>query len=146
MTHSMIHRGEIVEKTLRKSGYSLTKLAAKLGISRNTLYNRFKNADLSYHFIMEVGKVIYYDFTLDFPEMKENVDRSSAAYDLLEKDQTTELWRIEKKYAELLEKHAKLLAILARTANENELPTLHQEIAQMLASDTKSHIKRVRKN
>jgi plasmid maintenance system antidote protein VapI len=70
MTNS-VHRGEIVEKILRKSGYSLTKVAKKLGISRNTLYNRFKNANLSYHFMMEVGKIIYYDFTIDFPEMKE---------------------------------------------------------------------------
>jgi hypothetical protein len=33
----MIDTGEIVEKILRKSGHSLTKLAGKLGISRNTL-------------------------------------------------------------------------------------------------------------
>ena len=66
----MIHRGQIVEKIVRKSGYSLTKLADKLKISRNTLYNRFDNANLGYRFIIEVGNIIHYDFTIDFPEMK----------------------------------------------------------------------------
>jgi transcriptional regulator with XRE-family HTH domain len=65
----MIHRGEIVEKFVRKSGYSLSKLADKLHISRNTLYNRFSNANLSYRFIQEVGVIINYDFSLDFLEM-----------------------------------------------------------------------------
>jgi len=125
MTNRIIHRGEIVEKVLRKSGYSLTKVAKKLDISRNTLYNRFTYANLNYQFIMKVGKIIYYDFTIDFPEMKEDVD-------LLEKGKTRELWRIERKYAELLEKNAKLLAILAKLATQNELPTLHREITHML--------------
>jgi transcriptional regulator with XRE-family HTH domain len=133
MTNSIIHRGEIVEKILRKSGYSITKLAKKLGISRNTLYNRFKNADLSYRFIMEVGKVLYYDFTIDFPAMKEDIG-------LLEKDQTKELWRIERKYTELLEKHAKLVATLVKLANENELAALHQEIAQMIEKEKEAKV------
>jgi DNA-binding XRE family transcriptional regulator len=125
MANRIIHRGSIVEKTIRKSGYSITKLAKKIGISRNTFYNKFKNPDLSYNFIMEIGRIIHHDFTIDFPEIKEEVD-------LLEKDQTKELWEIERKYAELLEKHAKLVATLVKLANENELHILHQEIEQII--------------
>jgi transcriptional regulator with XRE-family HTH domain len=65
----MFHRGQIVEKFVRKSGYSLSKLADKLHISRNTLYNRFSNANLSYRFIQEVGVIINYDFSFDFLKM-----------------------------------------------------------------------------
>ncbi len=32
----MIHRGEIVEKVIRGSGYSLAKLASRLHINRTT--------------------------------------------------------------------------------------------------------------
>ena len=69
MANSTIHRGELVEKVLRKRGHSLTEVAKKLGISRNTLYNRFKDPHLSYQFIREVGKSIFYDFTIDFAEI-----------------------------------------------------------------------------
>ena len=66
----MKHKGQIVEKIVRRSGYSITKLAKKLQISRNTLYNRFANPNLGYSFIMDVGSIIHYDFTIDFPEIK----------------------------------------------------------------------------
>ena len=36
------HHGALVEAAIRKSGYSLTKLAAELGMSRSTLYRRFE--------------------------------------------------------------------------------------------------------
>jgi transcriptional regulator with XRE-family HTH domain len=130
----MTHRGEIVEKVMRRSGYSLTKLAKKLGISRNTLYNRFKNANVSYQFIMEVGKITHYDFTFDFPQMKEDAS-------VLEEDQPREVWRIEKQYTELLEKNAKLLAILTRLSNQKELPTLRQEITQMIEKEAPGILK-----
>jgi transcriptional regulator with XRE-family HTH domain len=130
MTNSITHRGEIVEKILRKSGYSLTKIAKQLGISRNTLYNKFENANLSYHFIMKVGKIVYYDFTIDFPEIKEEVD-------LLDKTQIPEQVGIGGKYIHLLEKYNSLLAVLVETANNNKLPDLHREIKQMLEKEAK---------
>jgi len=125
MTNRIIHRGEIVEKVLRKSGYSLTKVAKKLSISRNTLYNRFTYANLNYQFIMKVGKIIYYDFTIDFPEMKEEVD-------LLDKTPISEPVSMGGKYIHLLEKYNSLLAVLVETANQNKLPDLHREITHML--------------
>ena len=136
MTNNIIHRGEILEKTLRKSGYSLTKLAGKLGISRNTLYNRFENANLSYHFIMEVGRIIYYDFTLDFPEMKEKIELTNANPVLQHgEDQSAALGRAEGKYTQLLEKYNKLLEIVIRAVDANGLHELRQEIGQLLETE-----------
>jgi len=120
----MIHRGEIVEKVVRKSGYSLTKLADKLEISRNTLYNRFQNANLSYRFIREVGRVLHYDFSAHFPEM------SKEGY--AEGNKNNDLIRIEIKYSNLLEKHIKLLELLVKVANEAENHSLKQELNKLI--------------
>jgi transcriptional regulator with XRE-family HTH domain len=141
MTNGIIHRGEIVEKIIRKSGYSLTKLAKKLGISRNTLYSRFENANLSYQFIMEVSRIIYHDFTIDFPEIKEDLRlTNNNLISQHEEDQPAAPWRIEGKYNQLLEKHNKLLEIIIRAINVNELHDLHQEIAQILKKEKEGKV------
>jgi uncharacterized protein YdcH (DUF465 family) len=126
-----IHRGEIVEKVMRRSGYSLTKLAAKLDISRNTLYNRFKDADLSYTFIMEVGKVIHYDFSVHFPEMQEILVLTNKDFPQYGEQQLATLWRLESRYARLLEKYNKLLEIVISVVDANELHDIRQEIEQL---------------
>ena len=140
----MIHRGQIVEKIVRKTGYSLTKLAERLDVSRNTLYNRFNNANLGYRFIMEVGNVIHYDFTLDFPEMKKQPDLISEnkIFTAGKEDRSAELWRLEGKYASLLEKYTKLLGILVKVANENEFHDLKQEIIDLIEKDAISDYKK----
>lgn len=134
----MEHKGQIVEKAARKSGYSLTRLAKALGISRNTLYNRFDNPNLGYSFIIDVGNIIHYDFTLDFPEIKDeakiagenpirSIDRGAA-----------ELLRMEGKYIRLLEKYTTLLGMLVRLSNENELDALKKEILEFINYEDKA--------
>lgn len=127
----MIHRGEIVEKVVRKGGYSLARLATKLDICRNTLYNRFKLGDLSYSFISQVGKVIHYDFAFDFPELKQPTGP------LNEDPISTHIGRLESEYSKLLEKYNKLLEILIRVVSKNDLPTLQQEIDQIIEKELK---------
>ena len=120
----MIHRGEIVEKVVRKSGYALTKLAEKLDISRNTLYNKFQDANLSYRFIEEVGRVLHYDFSAHFPEMpKEEYATGSENNDLI---------GLQNKYSNLLEKHIKLLQILVKLVNHSENHSLKQELNKLI--------------
>ena len=120
----MSHRGEIVEKVVRKSGYALTKLADKLEISRNTLYNKFQDTNLSYRFIQKVGRVLHYDFSTHFPEMlKEEFAEGSKNNDLIS---------IEIKYSNLLEKHIKLLQILVKLVNHSENHSLKQELNKFM--------------
>jgi transcriptional regulator with XRE-family HTH domain len=135
----MSHRGQIIEKIIRRSGYSITRLAKKLGISRNTLYNRFENANLGYRFIMEVGNVIHYDFTIDFPEMKEEIESMGEPPIRSLDRETAELWKAESKYILLLEKYTKLLGILAKLANQNTLITLKKEILDFIEQEEKLH-------
>lgn len=126
------HKGKIVEDAIRRSGFSFKKLAERLRVSRNTLYNRFKEPDLNYEFIMAVGNIIHYDFTHDFPDLQAEIDamnESSVGY--LDRG-TVELLRLEKKYISLLERYNKLLGFLARLSNTNEVRTLKKEIHQFL--------------
>lgn len=68
-THTMKHRGEIVNKAVLESGISKSSLAKKLGRDRKTVYNYMLNADLALDIIVEIGKIIKYDFRKDFPEL-----------------------------------------------------------------------------
>ena len=119
------HRGEILEDIVRKSGYSLKSLAEKLEISRNTIYNKFKEHDLSYDFIVRVGELIHYDFTYEYPEMKATVSIGNNQH-------VAELWRLERKYTSLLECYNNLLSFLLRMANDYHLEMCKKEIDHFL--------------
>ena len=72
------------------------------------------------------------NFELDFPELKEidnGVGENPIGY--ADRD-AVELLRLEKKYMALLERYNKLLNILVRLANTNELQTLRKEILLFL--------------
>jgi transcriptional regulator with XRE-family HTH domain len=119
------HRGEILEAVVRKSGYPLKTIAARLGISRNTIYNKFRQHDLSYDFIVRVGELLQYDFTYEYPEIKTTVS--------VDKNQhVAELWWLEKKYTRLLEHYSHLLSFLFRMANDYQLERLRKEIDKFL--------------
>ena len=65
----MLHRGEIIEKAIRESGYSITIVAQRLGKSRRWMYLLFENPTVSIELILQIGKIIYHDFSLEFPEI-----------------------------------------------------------------------------
>lgn len=134
---TMIHRGQIVEKIVKKSGHTFTNVAAKLRVSRNTLYNRFYNANLSYSCIAEIGAIIHYDFTVDFPEMQKEIGNSDEHPRALLKPshRSRALWETEHKYTSLLEKYNKLLALLVKIVNQNELQDLKDEVLGLIEED-----------
>lgn len=133
----MIHRGEIVEKVVRRSGYSLTKLAEKLDVTRNTLYNKFKRADLDYWFIVQIGTALHYDFTLDLPELGKETDflGQSTVTSLGEGSGPTNLQRLEGKYRNLLERYIRLLQLLVKVTYENEFYPLKREVIQLMEEE-----------
>lgn len=111
------HRGEILEIAVRKSPYSIKKLAEKLRINRNTIYNRFREHNLDYEFILKVGDIIKYDFQDDFPELRVEIYTHIAKH-------TRELWRLEKRYIQLLERYDKLFNFLAKLTHDHGLDVL----------------------
>lgn len=105
----MIHRGEIVEQAVRQSGISITSVAKRLGKSRRHLYNIFEEPNVSIDVVLQISKVIHYDFTEVIPEIKKSshiqeVTDSSSQY---ETEKTVEYWK--DKYLSLLERYNELL-------------------------------------
>jgi len=65
----MLHRGEIIEKAIRESGYSITTVAQRLGKSRRWMYFLFDNPVVPLDLILQIGKIIFHDFSNEIPEI-----------------------------------------------------------------------------
>ncbi len=128
------HRGEIVEEVIRKSGFSIKNLAERLHISRNTLYNRFREANLSYDFILEVGSIIHYNFNVDFPEIPASTAMAKEGAMRYLDHNTAERIKLEKKYIHLLERYNKALSIMVRLVSNSDIQALQQEIRHYMES------------
>lgn len=105
----MIHKGEIIEKAVRKTSFPITLLAKRLGRSRRHIYNLFSNRDISIEIIIEIGKIIQYDFSEEINELTKipenyKIDVISEPFVNFE---DAKYWK--SKYFELLEMHQLLL-------------------------------------
>lgn len=111
----MQHKGEIVEKAVRESGHSITKLAEKMGKSRRWVYQIFDSANVPIDYIMEIGRIIHHDFSEEIRGIK--IYTGSNYYSAAHEDRTKfsspqkeiEYWKhkffsLEEKYNELLSK------------------------------------------
>ena len=107
----MIHRGEIVEQAVRSSGHNLSSLAKRLGKSRKWLYDAFENPMLSLEYMIEIGKLIHYDFSDHIPELRRTYVSTEESSNLNEPS-----WK--DKYIALLEEHQRLLARLLALQEE----------------------------
>jgi len=67
----MIHKGQTVERRVRQSGITISKLADELNMTRQIIYRWFAKPDLENERIYQVGEVINHDFSEDFWEMRE---------------------------------------------------------------------------
>jgi hypothetical protein len=101
----MKHRGEIVEKVVRESGMPLTEIARRLNKSRRHIYNMFDNPNLSIDEIVEIGKIVNYDFSKEFTDVRSGVGVLSDSNEQYHANSSN--WK--EKYIELLEKYNKLL-------------------------------------
>lgn len=102
----MEHRGEIIEKEIRESGIPLTTIAKRMGKTRQWLYLLFENPNVSLDHMLEIGKIIYHDFSKNIPELKTNgvsEVKLETTYDKTD----TPFWK--EKYFTLLEEHNALL-------------------------------------
>ncbi len=110
----MQHKGEIIEKAVRESGHSITKLAQKMGKSRRWVYQIFDSAVVPIDYIMEIGKIIHYDFSQDIKGIKLYVNDIPSAgvqdgrYKGIMGADDSEYWK--EKYINLLEKYNDLLS------------------------------------
>ena len=109
----MQHKGEIIEKAIRESGFSITRLASRMGKSRRWVYQIFESRTVPVDYILAIGKIIHHDFTEDIKELK--TYKVSMAKQMMnepvqafgnEKEEV-EYWK--NKYLAVLEKYNDLL-------------------------------------
>lgn len=62
----MPHQGEILQEAIKSSGISITRIVEEMGITRPTIYRKFKEDTIDYNFVKRVGDIIGHDFANDF--------------------------------------------------------------------------------
>ena len=62
----MPHQGEIMQEAIKNSGISITRIVEELGITRPTIYRKFKDDTLDAKFVRRIGEIIGHDFSQDF--------------------------------------------------------------------------------
>lgn len=100
----MQHRGEILKKAVKESGYSITKLAKRINKSRQHIYNLFLNPDVNPDTLVEIGKVIGHDFTSEI-NFFQGFEEPRIKYNKLNE----EVLHWKNRYINLLEKYNALL-------------------------------------
>ena len=107
----VIHRGEIVEKAVRESGFSIVQLAKRMHKSRKWVYNSFENSQLPLDYVLQIGKIIHYDFSLEITEIQ-RPGRGLLLVGVPEvghvnPEETLEYWK--SKYYNILEEYTEIL-------------------------------------
>lgn len=112
----VIHRGEIVEKAVRESGFSIVQLAKRMHKSRKWVYNSFENSLLPLDYVLQIGKIIHYDFSMDIPEIqrpgKGLLLVGTPEFENTNPEETIGYWK--SKYYNLLEEYTALLKELKK--------------------------------
>ena len=70
--YSMSHQGEILQEAIKNSGISITRIVDELGITRPTIYRKFKEETIDYSFVKKVGEIINHDFSNDFTSLQQS--------------------------------------------------------------------------
>ena len=125
----MPHQGEILQEAIKNSGISITRIVEELGITRPTIYRKFKDDTLDYAFVKRVGEVIGHDFSHDFTSLQQaalpfvtpvvsaavssvpalSVTHKPVTPSAPETDPTAQLLALQAKYIALLEAYNELL-------------------------------------
>jgi plasmid maintenance system antidote protein VapI len=121
----MPHQGEILQDAIKNSGISITRIVEELGITRPTIYRKFKEETIDYTFVKRVGDVIGHDFSLDFTAVQQSsLPFTSAVHKIAvthpvtprvtppvssDSDLSKQLLALQTKYIALLEAYNELL-------------------------------------
>lgn len=121
----MPHQGEILQEAIKRSGISITRIVEELGITRPTIYRKFKEEALDANFVKSVGQLISHDFSQDFtiaqqsslsfvtPQPKLHVTQSVTPRvtnaPKADSDAVSQLLVLQTKYIALLEAYNELL-------------------------------------
>ena len=68
----MPHQGEILQEAIKNSGISITRIVEELGITRPTIYRKFKEETIDYNFVRKIGDIINHNFSNDFTSLQQS--------------------------------------------------------------------------
>jgi predicted transcriptional regulator len=121
----MPHQGEILQEAIKRSGISITRIVEELGITRPTIYRKFKEETLDINFVKNIGQIIGHDFSADFtithqsslpfvtPNVRAGVTSSVTprvtTTPKVDSDAISQLLTLQTKYISLLEAYNELL-------------------------------------
>ncbi|MBC6608274.1 helix-turn-helix domain-containing protein [Hymenobacter sp. BT188] len=121
----MPHQGKILQDAIKNSGISITRIVEELGITRPTIYRKFKEETLDYGFVKQVGEIITHDFSQDFTSLQQvvlpfvsvtpsvsvtsGVTHRPAPLQSSDSDPVKQLMALQAKYIALLEAYNELL-------------------------------------
>jgi len=121
----MAHQGEILQEAIKNSGISITRIVEELGITRPTIYRKFKEDILDVNFVKNVGQIIGHDFSQDFTMPQQStlpfvtpVVRTAITSNVAprvtgllktDSDAASQLLALQTKYIALLEAYNELL-------------------------------------
>lgn len=121
----MAHQGEILQEAIKNSGISITRIVEELGITRPTIYRKFKEDILDVNFVKNVGQIIGHDFSQDFTMPQQStlpfvtpVVRAAVTSNVTprvtaslkpDSDAASQLLALQTKYIALLEAYNELL-------------------------------------
>ncbi|WP_380266582.1 helix-turn-helix domain-containing protein [Hymenobacter caeli] len=121
----MPHQGEILQEAIKNSGISITRIVEEMGITRPTIYRKFKDETIDYNFVKRVGDVIGHDFANDFTSLQQSslsfvsnttrvtnntpVTSRVTSLQAVDNDASKQLLALQTKYIALLEAYNELL-------------------------------------
>ncbi|RYE12443.1 MAG: hypothetical protein EOP45_22840 [Sphingobacteriaceae bacterium] len=121
----MPHQGEIVQEAIKNSGISITRIVEELGITRPTIYRKFKDDTLDTSFVKRIGEIIGHDFAYDFTMSEQSslsfvtpIVKTSVTSNVtprvthaqpVDSDTNRQLLALQTKYIALLEAYNELL-------------------------------------
>src|SRR5688500_15852715 len=102
------HYGEIIERTIRRNGYSISELSRLMSVNRRSIYNWFNQPKFKTDIIFKIGCALKHDFSLEFPELFSSEEfqkafsqkKFSAEVNVLEEMEKVNYWK--DKYINLL--------------------------------------------
>jgi len=108
------HYGQILERIIRRNGYSISELARLTNVNRRSIYNWFNQKNLKPEIIFRIGYALKHDFSEEFPELFTEEDfhkvmgpKSTSDDKGAKTEESSSYWK--DKYISILEEYNRLL-------------------------------------
>ena len=103
------HLGELLEKAIRQNEYPISKIAKRIGYTRQHMYNLFQQPQIDLLLLEEIGNIIHVDFSESVKSLKK-YKLTDAPIDFVNEYGTSiSDDNYKNKYLTLLEDYNKLL-------------------------------------